>query len=151
LSLKIYIFKVISLFPRWINCDENERMLRLVSKEDLLHVITTFKKHGRLGPNGWTIGFCLYLFNLLAEDLVRVVQEVSMPMKVPRNIDATFISLIPKVNYPETFEGFLPISLYKFLYKIISKVLVVTTKPLISKLSLERSLYFFREEKFMNP
>jgi hypothetical protein len=111
-------------------------MFKPVSKEELLHVLTTFKKDKSLGPDRWTVEFYLSFFELLGEDLLWVVEEVRLSGKVPRNINATFISLIPKVDCLETFEGFQPISLCNFLYKIIAKVLVVRIKPFLSNFIL---------------
>jgi hypothetical protein len=65
----------------------------------------------------------------------------------PVNINTTFIALIPKVDYPETFEGFRPISLCNCLYKIISKVLVVRLKPLLSNFILAEQFGFLEGRK----
>jgi hypothetical protein len=53
-----------------------------------------------LALDGWTIEFYLFFFELLGEDIIWVVEEVRMSRKVSRNINATFIALIPKVDYP---------------------------------------------------
>jgi hypothetical protein len=57
-------------------------------------------------------------------DIFRVVEEVKQSDKVIGLFNATFIVLIPKVDYLDSFDGFRPITLYNCVYKIISKLLV---------------------------
>ena len=49
-------------------------------------------------------------------------------------LNHTFITLIPKVTYPEGVNHFKPISLCNVIYKIIFKILVNRLKPLMDKL-----------------
>jgi hypothetical protein len=127
------ILKVASYFPRLVGEEENERMYREVSREELLYVLNSFKKDRSPGPDGWTVEFYIEFFDLLGEDLLRVVEEVRTSGRVPVSFNSTFIALIPKVDCPETFEGFRPISLCNCIYKIISKVIVVRLKTVLSE------------------
>ena len=45
-----------------------------------------------------------------------------------------FITLIPKVENPETINQFIPITLYNVSYKILTKDLVNIIRPLLGKL-----------------
>eukprot|EP01018_Ginkgo_biloba_P020451 Gb_39782 [translate_table: standard] len=139
----VEIPKVLSYFPRMENEEDNARVFREVSKEELFHILSTFRKDRSLGPDGWTANFFLDFFDLLSDDLLRVVEEVRMLGRVPANISATFISMIPKVDYLDFFEGFRPISLCNSLYKIISKVLVVKLKSLLSNVISAEHIGFF--------
>lgn len=40
-------------FPRMVNDEENERVSRVMSKEELYYVVNTLKKDKSLDPNGW--------------------------------------------------------------------------------------------------
>jgi hypothetical protein len=74
----------------------------------------------------------LGFFDLLGDDLLRVVEEVRTSGKVMGSFNSTFISLIPKVDKLGTFDDFRPISLCNYIYKIISKVLAVRLKKFLS-------------------
>lgn len=61
------ILKVVAFFPSFVNEEDNERVFRVVPKEELYHVLTNFKKKRSLGLYGWTIEFYLDFFELLGD------------------------------------------------------------------------------------
>lgn len=55
------------------------------------------------------------------------------------SFNSTFITLIPKIDHPNSFDEFRPISLCNCLYKIIAKVIAIRMKPVLSKvISIEQ-------------
>jgi hypothetical protein len=58
--------------------------------------------------------------------------------------NSTFLALIPKVDCPDTFNEFKPISMCNFLYKIISKVIVVRIKSLPSNIVSYKQFGFLK-------
>lgn len=65
---------------------------------------------------------------------MRVVVDFSQSCTFVKNVNATFVSLIPKKVGAEDMRDFRPISLLGSVYKIISKVLAKRLKPLLSKI-----------------
>ena len=53
-----------------------------------------------------------------------------------KEINKTFITLIPKIDGPEVSNHYRPINLCNMYYKIISKILANRVKPLGTKLFL---------------
>eukprot|EP01018_Ginkgo_biloba_P022601 Gb_35090 [translate_table: standard] len=80
----------------WIEKVNNQMLMEEVSKDELQIVLTSFKKDKSLGPDGWTIEFYSGFYDLLEEDLLRVIEEVKNSGKVSRSLNATFLDLIPK-------------------------------------------------------
>lgn len=93
--------------------------------------------------------FYLGFFELLGDDLLMVVEEVRTTLRVLRSFNDTFIPLIPKVYYLETYDRFRPrpISVCNYLYKIILKVIVVRKKLLLSSFILVEKIVFLEERK----
>jgi hypothetical protein len=62
-----------------------------------------------------------------------MVEETRSSGHIAGSLNSTFLALIPKVNKPVNFGDFRPISLCNLVYKVISKVIVVRIKPILSK------------------
>jgi hypothetical protein len=60
------------------------------------------------------------------------VEEVRQAGKMPRCINATFIALIPKLDYVNSFDDFRLIALCNCLYKIMANIITVQLKPILS-------------------
>ncbi|MCY6524977.1 hypothetical protein, partial [Actinobacillus pleuropneumoniae] len=63
-----------------------------------------FQKEKSPGPDGWTIEFYLAFFDLLGQDLLRVINHCNGSGKIPSAIKATFIALIPKSDKPASYD-----------------------------------------------
>ena len=120
-------------FPRMVVEEDNENLYKRVSREELRVVLNTFQKDKSLGPDVWTAKFYLDFFQLIREDLLRVVEEVRLLGKVPGSINSTFIALIPNLDYLDNVDGSWPISLHHCVYKIISKIIAIRFKLILSK------------------
>ena len=53
---------------------------------------------------------------------------------IPKYLNETLVTLIPKCQYPESLNNYRPINLCNTVYKVVSKIMVGRIRPLISKL-----------------
>jgi hypothetical protein len=70
------------------------------------------------GPDGINFGFIKNFWNEMKDDIVRFITEFHRNGKLSKGINSTFITLIPKVESPQSLNEFRPISLVGSLYKI---------------------------------
>jgi hypothetical protein len=122
----------------------SEELFNPVTKEELISVLQNFKKDKSPGPDGWSVEFYIEFFDLLGMDLLWVVEEVRTSRRMEGGLNATFLALIPKKDYPESFDGFRPISLCNCLYKIIAKVIATRLKPILSEYVSAEQFGFFK-------
>ena len=70
---------------------------------------------------------------MVGPKLVEVVNVSQLKRKVARDLNATFIALIPKGEKSKSCNDCRPISLCNLVYKIISKIIANWLKPLMSR------------------
>jgi hypothetical protein len=88
----------------------------------------------------------LEFFDILAPELLEVVEESRLKGKVNGALNATFLSLIPKNNKPDSFAGFRPISLCNLIYKLITKIIATRIKYYLSK-GISKEQFGFLENR----
>jgi len=86
------------------------------------------------GPDGFTAKFFKKSWEIVGADVVKAVQSFFSSGRLLGQVNATIISLIPKVPHPETPSQFRPISCCNVLYKVITKILANRIKPILSGL-----------------
>ena len=75
------------------------------------------------GPDGMTAMFYQKFWDIVKEDLTRMVNQFLFDGTMAQGLNDTNICLIPKTEKPNEMSKFRPISLCNVSYKIISKVL----------------------------
>jgi len=136
---------VAGYFPRFLGEEEAQDLNSPVTLVKLEGTLKWFKKDKSPRPNGWTIEFYLAFYDLLAHDLLQVVEECQTTGKLYNAINSTFIALIPKSDSPSSFNEFRPISLCNCLYKIISKIIANRIRPILSHHILPEQFAFLED------
>ena len=119
-------------------------MESLCTKDEILEVLWGFTKDKCPGPDGWSVEFYIYHFDLLANDLLDAVEETRLIGSVNRSINSTFLTLIPKLNGPTSFSDFHLIVLCNLCYKIISKIIANCIRPILSRSISEEQFGFLK-------
>jgi hypothetical protein len=75
------------------------------------------------GPDGLNANFFQKNWALMGDEVCCAVLEILNSRIMPKNLNKTFIALVPKIKHPSCVTKFRPISLCNVLYKLVSKVL----------------------------
>ena len=122
--------------------EEAETLYKPVTLEELKSVLASFKKEKSLGPDGWSVEFFTFFFDLMGGDLLEMVEDTRKKGNLCGGLNSTFLALIPKANKPVSFDDFRPISLCNLVYKVISKVIANRIKPILSRCLSTKQLGF---------
>ena len=93
-----------------------------VTLDEIKSVLALSKNDKSPGPDGIPVEVYRVIFYVMGMDLLRVIEDSRKNGKIPAIFNSTFIALIPKSDFPNSFDGFRPISLCNFSYKVIGKL-----------------------------
>lgn len=98
------------------------KMAAIPTDEEIRSALFAFPKNKAPGPDGFTVEFTS-AWDLVGSDVISAVKSFFTTSVLPRQVNATVISLIPKVPTAEKLSDFRPISLCNAVYKVISKII----------------------------
>ncbi|GLT97187.1 hypothetical protein SLE2022_147640 [Rubroshorea leprosula] len=104
------------------------------SDKEIHDALFSLKPFKAPGPDGLHPMFFQKMWPVVAEILCSDIKNAFCLSSIPEGWNDCLISLIPKINNPETVQQFRPIGLCNTTYKIISKILVNRIKPILESL-----------------
>ena len=122
----LHLFELLKIshnFPSSINFEENYELMKPVTLEEIMSILKVRKNDKSPGLDGIPMEVYRTLIDVMGLDLLRVIEVSRKCGKIPTVFNSTFIALIPKFECSCTFDGYRPISLCNFSYKIIGKIL----------------------------
>lgn len=121
------------------------RLEREVSKEEIREVIFKMPANKAPGPYGYTTEFFKDAWPVIGEDLTIVVQSFFVQGFLPKGLNSTILSLIPKKEEVKMMKDYMPISLCNVLYKVISKLIANRLKAILPKCITMNQTAFVKE------
>ena len=97
-------------------------------------VVFSMDGESTTGPDGFIGKFLTFAWEVVAEDVYKVVLSFFCGAELSRSITATTVVLIPKVQCPLDFTQYRPISLCNFINKVISHILSNRLVQILPKL-----------------
>lgn len=120
--------------PSCISRAQNSFLSSIPSLDEISKAIFSFKGDKASGPNGFPLLFFHKYWHIIGTDVCNGVKEFFGSRNLLRELNGTFISLIPKKPGADYLDQFRPISLCNSFYKIISKFLtlrIISIRPAI--------------------
>ncbi|KAL6205411.1 hypothetical protein ACLB2K_022671 [Fragaria x ananassa] len=114
--------------------DMTRSLNRDISKEEVVKALKQMHPSKAPGPDGFSLVFYDFyqqFWEIVGADVVMAVREFLNSEELIREINHTWVTLIPKVKTPEYVHQLRPISLCNVIYKLGSKVLANRIKPLL--------------------
>jgi len=125
-----------------ISAADNEMLVSTFSEEEVKEAVWDCESSKSLGPDGFNFGLIKFCWEFIKEDILLAVNDFARVGKWPRGTNASFVCLVPKLESPQSLCDFRPISLVGCLYKIISKLLSLRLKKVMSKIIDSRQFAF---------
>ena len=100
------IMKIAKKIPSFVSIEDNDHLMDSVSITELQVVLALCKNDKILDLDGIPIEIYRTLFDVLGSDLLRVVDDSRVSGKIPVIFNTTLVALIPKSDFPKSFEDF---------------------------------------------
>ena len=113
---------------------DNDLLTDSVSGEEIKLATFDLAPDKSPGPDGFPPFFFQKYWTLVGNSVIRAVQAFFHSGILLKEVNHTFLALIPKVDNPSCANHFRPISLCSTIYKIISKVLTRRLKGVLGKI-----------------
>lgn len=124
----------LALLTSIITMEENLFLCKPPILEEVKDALWSIPKDSSPGPDGFSASFFITAWDIVKDDLLVVATEFFGGTPLTSALGATNIFLIPKVEAPDSFAKFRPISLCSVVYKVLSKIMVAGMVPLLDKL-----------------
>ncbi|KAL6141367.1 hypothetical protein ACLB2K_059656 [Fragaria x ananassa] len=122
--------------PRVITEEVNQSLMReVITAEEVWRALKQMHPSKRPGPDGLSSIFYQQFWDVVGRDVVEDVKGFLYSEEFLRDINCTWVTLIPKVKKPENMQQLRPISLCNVIYKISSKLLANHLKPILDSIS----------------
>ena len=127
-------FQLEGLISPCVTEAENESLSQIPEANEIKDVVWNMHPPKAPGPDRFSGIFFKKYWSIVGDQVVAAVQSFFRDGWLLRNVNHTYIMLIPKKQGACNFNHFRPISLCNFYYKIISKIIVNRMRPLLSKI-----------------
>ncbi|KAL0449123.1 UNVERIFIED_CONTAM: LINE-1 retrotransposable element O protein [Sesamum latifolium] len=107
-----------------INEDEAIQLTRRVTPDEVKQAVFAIDEDKALGPDGYPSGFFKAARPVIGKEVTQAILDFFTTGRLLKQVNATLLSLIPKVLNPTLVSEFRPISCCNVLYKVITKIIV---------------------------
>ncbi|KAL2930341.1 LINE-1 retrotransposable element ORF2 protein [Bienertia sinuspersici] len=104
---------------------------------DVKKVVFSLNGDKAPGPDGFGAHFFKHNWEIIGEDTTKAVLSFFESGRLLKEVNNTFISLVPKVSCPQDVTEFRPIACCNTIYKIITKMLCLRLKEVLPDLISE--------------
>ncbi|GKA12810.1 RNA-directed DNA polymerase, eukaryota, reverse transcriptase zinc-binding domain protein, partial [Tanacetum coccineum] len=122
------------VFGSKLNNEEALNMVKEVIDNEIKNAMFDIGDNTAPHPDGYTSTLFKKILKIVGDDVCLAIREFFMTRKLLGGMNATLISLIPKVSTPNKVSDYRPIACCNVIYKCISKIITDRIKLTLHKL-----------------
>ncbi|GKU98349.1 hypothetical protein SLEP1_g11364 [Rubroshorea leprosula] len=129
---------------RMLTTEESEELCRPFTTKEVEIALFSIPSNKSPGPDGFTSGFYRAAWSIIKNDVMAAVLDFFYSGKILKQINATNITIVPKVSCPNVVSDYRPIACYNVIYKAISKLLTQRINEVLSMLVSSKQTAFVK-------
>ena len=133
-----------------IGSEEADRLDERFSEEEIWTAISGLNSDKAPSPDGFLIDLGGFSWDFVKKEVLGFFKEFHELSRFVKNLNATFLVLIPKKQTVEDFKDLRPISLVGGSYKIMSKVLANRIKRVLDKVISKSQNAFVKDRQILD-
>ncbi|KAK3224602.1 hypothetical protein Dsin_004464 [Dipteronia sinensis] len=137
--------KIHSLSLRQISDRQNKELEEDFSRDEVWEALSNCDGNKAPGPDGINLNFVKKNWDVIREDFMSFLKEFHKDGVIVKDLNRTFIALIPKIAKPETMKDFRPISFVGSMYKVLVKILANRLRKVMNTIIGEAQMAFVKQ------
>lgn len=138
------------LFPPVLSRLDNNMLCSLQDSHEVRSALMSMGSHKSLGTDGFAPLFSKTYWQIVGDQVVKEVQHFFSHGHVLREMNHTFISLIPKMEGATRTAQYRPIGLCNVMIKILMKILATRMRIVLDKLDSSSQATFIPNRSITN-
>jgi len=124
--------EVMTIFPNKISEASGTSCMAPITNDDIKSALFSIPDNKSPGLDGYNALFFKKCWDIIKVDFIAAVRYFFSNNALPRCVNATMVTLVPKLENPTCMNDFRPISCCNVLYKCISKLIVNRLKEALT-------------------
>ncbi|XP_074277773.1 uncharacterized protein LOC141601396 [Silene latifolia] len=106
-----------------VSSEHARGMVKQVTADEIREALFSIPVEKAPGPDGYSAGFFRDAYDIIGGDVINAAKEFFTTGKLLQQVNATVLTLIPKMDCPSSVNDFRPIACCNVMYKCISKII----------------------------
>lgn len=106
-----------------VSQEKNLMLTTPFMEQEIKLAVANYERSKSPGPDGFNFKFIKESWDIVKDDILKMVTEFHWNVRIVRGSNPSFIVLLPKKEGARCLNDYRPISLIGYTYKILAKVL----------------------------
>lgn len=131
-------------FIKQVTLAQNNELCRVPTYDEVKATVMELHPDKSPGPDGFNAFFFQKYWDIVGHDVSRAVRSIFMGQRILRQINHTFITLIPKKSGASDLADFRPIACVNTTYKILAKLIARRLMPICQEIVSSNQTAFIK-------